>query len=170
MKAKSIVRVLLLVFVAASLVFLIFKETGDKSAPSESTELASQQKEQQETSSKTAGVDNVVIVYYFHGDTRCKTCRTIEAYTKEAIEKGFSEELASGRLLWRIVNVEESDNEHFIDDYELSTRTVVLSNIDKEQEMRWTKLERVWQLVKNKEEFVDYIVENTNKYLAGHDG
>jgi hypothetical protein len=170
MKAKSIVTVLLLAFVVASLAFLIFKGTGDKSASSESAEPASQQIAQQKGSSKNVGVDNVVIVYYFHGDTRCNTCRKIEAYTKEAIEKGFAKELESGRLVWKTVNVEEGDNEHFIDDYELSTRTVVLSNIDKEEEMRWTKLERVWQLVKNKEEFVDYIIENTNKYLAGQDG
>ena len=27
------------------------------------------------------------IVYYFHGNQRCKTCKIIEAYTREAVSK-----------------------------------------------------------------------------------
>jgi len=34
-----------------------------------------------------------VVAYYFHTNTRCDTCRKIEAYSHEAIEEGFKTEL-----------------------------------------------------------------------------
>lgn len=170
MKPKAAVTVLLLAFVVASVGFLILEQKGDKSAPLESSGRSSQGKLNHTKSARSSGSDRRVVVYYFHGDTRCNTCRTIESYTKEAINTDYSKELESGRLEWRVVNVEDAGNEHFIDDYELSTRTVVLSELSNGQEVRWTKLERVWQLVRNKEEFVAYINENTGKYLAGRDG
>ncbi len=170
MKPKAAVTVLLLVFVVASVGFLIFEEKWDKSVPLESSGESSQVKLKHTKSARSSGADRRVVVYYFHGDMRCNTCRTIESYTKEAINTGFAEELESGRLEWRVVNVEDAGNEHFIDDYELSTRTVVLSELSNGQEVRWTKLEKVWQLVKNKDEFIDYINENTGTYLAGRDG
>ncbi|MFH1754318.1 MAG: nitrophenyl compound nitroreductase subunit ArsF family protein [Candidatus Latescibacterota bacterium] len=170
MKVKRIVTLLLLVFVAASVAFLIAKETGNQQSPGETAQLSGGKQALDPSAIDAAGVDRKVIVYYFHGDTRCNTCRTIESYTEEAIRTGFEDELASGRLVWKVVNVERDANEHFIDDYELSTRTVVLSDVDREQEVRWTRLEQVWQLVKDKEEFMDYIIKNTNEYLAGQDG
>ncbi len=94
----------------------------------------------------------------------------IEAYTEETIKSNYPQELESGRLEWKTVNVDEPVNKHFVRDYQLSTRTVVLVDVNPGKKERWTKLERVWQLVRNKEAFVDYILENTNTYLADHDG
>ena len=36
------------------------------------------------------------VAYYFHGNFRCATCRKLEAYSEEAITKGFVDQLASG--------------------------------------------------------------------------
>ena len=33
------------------------------------------------------------VAYYFHGNMRCATCRKLEAYSEEAITKGFAEDL-----------------------------------------------------------------------------
>ena len=50
------------------------------------------------TGEASQNTDGHVIAYYLHGNFRCITCRTIEAYAEEAITKGFADELASGRL------------------------------------------------------------------------
>ena len=39
-----------------------------------------------------------IIVYYFHRNKRCKTCKNIESYTHEAVQKGFAGELADGSV------------------------------------------------------------------------
>jgi len=170
MKIKTIVTGLLLIFVAASIVFLVVNESGSGNVLDEVVEPSKGETAVTEDVITTGSDGRKVIVYYFHGNKRCNTCRTIEAWTEAAIQISFSKELDTGRLEWKIVNVDEPENSHFVEDYELTTRTVVLVDVNQGQEERWKRLDRVWQLVKNKEEFVDYIIENTNTYLAAKDG
>jgi hypothetical protein len=170
MKGKIIITALLLVFVAVSVVYLIVKERGTQPAFVDTAENPSPVRASEKDALNNTADDRTVIVYYFHGNKRCNTCRTIEAYTEAAVNLGFPEELHSGRLVWKAVNVDDPENEHFVQDYKLTTRTVVLVDVDRGNQRRWTKLERVWQLVRDKEAFFEYITENTNAYLAAHDG
>ncbi len=165
MKGKTVVTAVLLAFVAISIVYLVINETRPRRTPVAAADLS----EDGRAAGTEAG-DSKLIVYYFHGTKRCNTCRTIEAYTEEAVKSGFPQQLASGRIEWRPVNIDESENGHFVEDYELTTRTVVLVDVEQGREERWTKLERVWDLVGDKAAFVDYITKNTGEYLAGHDG
>jgi hypothetical protein len=110
-------------------------------------------------------LDVEVVAYYFHGNFRCKTCRTIEAYSEEAIRSGFPDELASGRLAWRVVNVDEPENKHFVEDFELVTKSVVLTEYEDGEVTRWKNLKQVWQLVRDKAQFLDYVHSSTRKFL-----
>jgi len=165
MKAKTVVTAVLLAFVAVSVVYLVVKEARTGAVG----DGASGQSAGGQTVGTTSA-DSKVVVYYFHGNKRCNTCRTIEAYTAEAVTTGFESHIESGRVEWRPVNIDEPENEHFVEDYELTTRTVVLVDIVEGRETRWTKLERVWDLTGDKDAFVEYIAENTEAYLAGRDG
>ncbi len=106
-----------------------------------------------------------LVAYYFHGNFRCKTCRTIEAYSQEAITQGFPEEIASGRMAWRVVNTEESGNEHFEKDFQLTTKSLVLVEYDGTEVVRFLNLTKVWQLVGDKDTFLDYVRESTRRFL-----
>ena len=116
----------------------------------------------------TAGVEAAgkVVAYYFHGNARCATCRKIEAYSEEAITGGFDSELGDGRLEWRAVNVDESENKHFVRDFELVTKSVVLVEYSDGEVVRWENLKDVWQLVRNKDRFVDYVQTETREFLG----
>lgn len=59
------------------------------------------------------------------------------------------------------VNVEEPENEHFVKDYQLTTRSVVLSLQNKGKEIRWKRLDEVWNLVKDKPTFMQFIHQET---------
>jgi hypothetical protein len=107
-----------------------------------------------------------IVAYYFHGNMRCKTCRAIEAYSEEAIKTGFAEELESGRLIWRAVNTDEAENKHFIEDFELATKSVVLAEYRNGELGRWQNLNQVWQLVRDKARFVDYVRNETRKFIG----
>jgi hypothetical protein len=95
-----------------------------------------------------------VVVYYFHGAVRCKTCRTIEDYTREALDDGFSQDLKSGRVLFQLVNVDDPKHEHFVQDYQLTARSVVLSRVENGRETSWRRLDWVWELVKDHDSFL----------------
>ena len=107
-----------------------------------------------------------VVAMYFHGNVRCATCRKIETYADEAIAQGFVEELESGRLAWRVVNIEEPGNKHFIQDFQLVTRSVVLVEYRDGKIVRWENLDKVWQLVRNKEQFFGYVEDETREFLG----
>jgi hypothetical protein len=106
-----------------------------------------------------------VVAYYFHGTTRCATCRKIEAYSHEAVRAGFGEALKAGKLEWRTMNVEEPANRHFIKDYQLYTRSVVLASFQGDKQLRWKNLDQVWVLVGDKGQFTRYVQNEVKTFL-----
>lgn len=107
-----------------------------------------------------------VIAYYFHTNTRCSTCRTIEAYSHKAIEQGFPEELKNGTLELRVVNYERPENRHFIQDYKLVTKSLILVNLIDGKQTEWTNLKLVWQLYKKEDAFLNYVRQEVRRYLS----
>jgi hypothetical protein len=106
-----------------------------------------------------------VVAYYFHGNVRCMTCRTIERLANETITADFPDELESGELTWRALNVDESANEHFVKDFNLVTRSLVLVSYRDGKVVRFQNLDKVWQLVRDEEAFSQYVRESTRSFL-----
>jgi hypothetical protein len=107
-----------------------------------------------------------VIAYYFHTTQRCASCRAIEAYSREAIEIAFAEELEAGRIVWTPVNIDVKGNEHFVKDYALYTKSLVLVDEKRGKPARWKHLEKVWQYLGDKPKFLRYVQDETRAYLA----
>jgi len=106
-----------------------------------------------------------VAVYYFHGNFRCANCRNLEQYSKEAIEKHFKDELVSGKVVFKVINVEEKGNEHFVNDYQLYTKSLVISLVKTGKEVKSKNLAKIWEYLKNKPKFYQYIKEEIDTYL-----
>jgi hypothetical protein len=98
-----------------------------------------------------------VAAYYFHGSFRCPTCHKLEQYSREAIENNFKDEIASGKLEYRTVNVEDKGNEHYANDYRLYTKSLILSLVKDGKEVKWINLDKIWEYVRDKEKFIDYV-------------
>ncbi|MCP4219734.1 MAG: hypothetical protein GY765_34190 [bacterium] len=105
-------------------------------------------------------------VYYFHTTHRCDTCRKIEKYTAEAIKKHFADELGNGKLVFSPVNIDEDANKHFVADYKIYTKHVIVSKVSKGKELKWKNLDRIWELVGGEAEFKTYIVKETRSILT----
>ncbi len=110
---------------------------------------------------------NKTVVYYFHGNQRCTTCKKIEALTKKTLEEGFAAQLKDGSMEVRVVNVDQAENEHFVTDYELAVRSVVLSRLEGGKETNWRRLDKVWQLVHDEAAFAAYLREEISLLLKG---
>jgi len=106
-----------------------------------------------------------MIAYYFHGDARCPTCHKLERYSKEAIENNFKDEIASGKLVFKEVNVDQKGNEHFVDDYQLYTKSLVLSLTKDGREIRSKNLPKIWEYAGNKQQFFDYVTGEISDFL-----
>jgi small redox-active disulfide protein 2 len=143
---KKILRIALLLLVAASVIFVIAREmkpAGGSCCPGGATPAIPA------TPPAAAGT---LVVYYFHGTQRCFTCNKIESLTRSAIESKYAAELASGSLVFKSVNVDEPANEHFIQDFQLSTRSVVM-----QKDGKYERFDAVWTLVGQPEKFIAYI-------------
>lgn len=106
-----------------------------------------------------------VIAYYFHGSVRCYTCNMMEKYSKEAIGTNFKDDLASGKLEFKAVNVENRGNEHFVDDYKLYTKSLILSLVKDGKEVKSKNLDKIWQLTRNKQKFIEYVTAEVNALM-----
>ena len=106
-----------------------------------------------------------VIAYYFHGTFRCATRQTIEKYSKEAIDHYFANELKNGKLEFKSLNVEEAENRHYIQDYQLFSKALVISLIKNGKEKSWKNLVDVWTHVRDKDKFFQYVKDEVEKFL-----
>lgn len=153
MSAKNLVAAVLLTFVVASVALLVGREmresTADDTAPA-----------------AEPLPDNGLVVYYFHGDTRCPTCRNIQNYSHEAVQDAFADELAGNKLLWKVVNYEQPENSHMVTEYEIVSPTVVLVRMANGEVADWRNLMRVWELVGDRDTFTEYIQEETLSMLG----
>jgi len=111
--------------------------------------------------------NSAIIVYYFHGTVRCPSCTLLEELIRETVEIGFSQELENGRITMQVINVDEQDHEHFVDDYSLSTQSIVLSQIENGKEMRWKNLDQIWTLLEDQGQLWEYLQNEITKFLKG---
>jgi hypothetical protein len=167
MNAKFLVKTALLIFVLGSVTFLVFKETrqwatpGPVAAQDQGPEVEAPAPAQTATKAQSGKV----VAYYFHTTYRCPTCRRIEAYSRETIETGFAKEIAEGRLEFRLVNIEQPENRHFVQDYELFTKSLVLVRMNEGKQVEWTNLAAVWEYNGDKPLFLTYVQGEILKYL-----
>jgi hypothetical protein len=109
--------------------------------------------------------DTKVIAYYFHVTVRCVTCRTIESYSREVVEQKFGADIAKGRLEFKLVNLQLPENKHFVKDYQLFTKSLVLVRFDKGRQAEYRVLNNTWELVGDKSAMQAYVEREVRDYL-----
>ncbi len=107
-----------------------------------------------------------VQVYYFYNDFRCVSCLRIENYTKEALDENFGKEIGSGKIVFKTINVDKNENKHFIKDYQLYTKSVIVSLVRDGKETKYENLQNVWKYLGDKNKFSEYIKDKLDKYLG----
>lgn len=156
MKLKKAISVALLLFVFGSLAYMVFREIGRGAGESPSP-------------ATTGGIDGVepkVVVYFFYGDVSCSTCEKLEAYAFEALETHFPDELKSGVLAWRRLNMDAPEHEHYLTEFGLYSKSVVLAGFEKGEQVRFKNLEDIWDLVYDKPAYLEYIRDNARDFLG----
>ena len=163
---KKIVAVLLLLFVGVGIAYLIFQETHKNELTAEAVragEDVNGDKADNDPAKHDADVD---IVYYFMTTQRCPSCMKIEAYSYEAVAENFKDRLTTKKLVWKMVNLDEPQHNHFIKDYDLFTKSVVLVKIRNGSPVSWKNLDKVWTLLGDKNEFITYVTEEVESFLG----
>lgn len=156
---RHVVTALLLAFVAVTAGTLAVKETRHARA------VAAAEAARTSAAALTAELPATVVVTYFHANVRCASCLKIEDLASTAVTTQFAVPLAEKRLVWRLVNVDVPENNHFVRDYGLYTKSVVVSEV-KRGKVRWKNLDQVWKLLNDPEGFQSYVEREVRDYLG----
>jgi hypothetical protein len=138
-------------FIGILLALVVFAQNSGKSgrtaasAPTTTTKTADQAQQSK------------IIAYYFHGTVRCVTCRKIESLSHDVVASDFSGPLKTGQLEWQVVNVELPENQHFVRDYQLVTKSLVLVKYQDGKQVGYKNLQKIWTYINNQQAFRDYV-------------
>lgn len=172
---KNIITVVLLLFVAASVVYLVMGDSSTTPAVSGRADAARIDSDGNSVAAEDSTRDSasavvppapMVVVYYFHGTMRCSTCLKMEQYAREAIAEAFAAELEAGRVRWQAVNYDESANEHFVKEYDLVASALVIVSPGVDEQLVSRNLERIWDLVGDEDAFKGYVVDEVATMLG----
>jgi hypothetical protein len=157
MSAKVTLRWALLAIIFISLGIHTWKKSADQEAGAA-------------IDAPTPGIEAAaVVVTYFTTDVRCDSCRTIEALSRRCVEEEFPDQLASGEVVFRVVNTDRDEHEHFVEHYDLTNKTVIVSSQVEGKESSWTDRQDVWLLLDEPDAFIAYVREPVQQYLANGD-
>jgi hypothetical protein len=154
MKKNTLIRIVLLGFVAAAIVTIFVRSRGSSSSPAPA-----------KSATAPAPEGSSFVAYYFHGTRRCVTCKAIQAQAQEAITTRLAEELRKGRLRWEAVNLEEMGNDHYASAYDVTGSTLVIAEVKGGRPVRFAKLEQTWELVRNKPAFLTYVADEVAAFM-----
>lgn len=122
-----------------------------------------EKKNKQDSTQKIKEDTQRILAYYFHPTARCVTCRNIEAYSIEAINEW--EESSGIKEAWKELNIEDSINEHYVNEYNLEFSSLVIARFTEGRKDKWKNLADTWKLVNDKESFKKYIKFELNQFI-----
>jgi hypothetical protein len=109
---------------------------------------------------------DALFVYYFHGNTRCPTCREIESQAHDAVLADFSAELNSGQVVWKTLNYEQQTNADLAKKFDIMAPIVILAKMQAGEIVQWKSLDEVWGLVGDKPAYAAFMREQIHKMLG----
>jgi hypothetical protein len=65
------------------------------------------------------------------------------------------------------VNTDLSENKHYLQDYQLYTKSLVLISVKANKTLKWKNLDKVWRHLNNQNDFYNYVQTETKKFLEG---
>jgi hypothetical protein len=108
------------------------------------------------TLAPSPGSANYVELVYFHRSQRCRSCQYAGDMTQYTVENYFSDELADGRLVFKVLNVQDPANGPTIEKYGAYGSCLFMDVlVDGEDHVQ--QIADIWYHVGNDEEFIGVV-------------
>ena len=108
------------------------------------------------TSDVPSGPADRVEVIYFHRTQRCSTCLYAEAGIRYTVETYFTDELASGKVTFEVINVQDKENATVVEKYGASYLTLFINTV-RDGTDHIEEVTDIWLLLGNDEAFVGVV-------------
>lgn len=117
-------------------------------------------------STNSSGPADRVDVVYFHRTVRCYSCQYAEAGTNYTVETYFADEMASGKLTFQSVDVQDEANADIIEKYGAYGSQLFINTV-KDGTDHIEQVTDIWYVLGNDEAFVEVVKNKIEKSLNG---
>jgi len=153
MKTKHIISTGLLLFAAGSVVYMFTQQQRPGNAEPVELEPAI-----------AAAMQDGIVMYYFSQGKECSTCDKLESYSHETLHTYFKDDIEAQSMAWRKVDLDDPEHEHFVTDFDLFSKSIVLVEYRDGEQIRWNNLTEIWDRVFEKKGFLEYIRAETQGF------
>jgi len=165
MNKKIIFAVLSTILVLIGLVVWDSKKASVKTQVLE--ERGSNQSVSQNSSSPNPSPEpaDKIVVVHFHGTHQCWSCITVGEYALKTIKEKFPEEYASGKIVYKDINGELKENQEIVAKYHTRGSSLFINAV-RNGEDNISEDVKVWRLVNNEAQFIDYFEDRLRSLLG----
>jgi hypothetical protein len=119
-------------------------------------------------SDNSTGPADRVDVVYFHRTQRCYTCRYAEEGTRYALETHFADELASGKVTFQVINVDDKEaNADILEKYNDPSYLTLCINAVRDGTDHIEVVTDIWLVIGDDDAFVEIVKSKIEKSLNG---
>lgn len=131
------------------------------------SEPASRASTQAVPAAQSAGGANAVEVVYFHRAQRCVGCLQAEAAIRKTIESYFRDDLASGNLVFKVLNLQDDSNAASVKKYGAHTSSLFISGSVENGRAQIEEVTGIWLLLGNDDAFAGLLRGEIDRRLRG---
>jgi len=106
-----------------------------------------------------------VEVFLFHRTQRCTTCIAIGKLSSQTVEERFGSEVLSGKVVFREVNIDESQNKDLAEKFQAGGSSLFVNAIREGNDNIEEDLE-VWRLTGDEAAFKTHLARKINSLLG----
>jgi len=119
---------------------------------------------------KTKVPAEYVWVIYFHQVPVCETCQLMTNLIYETLSERFADEVQGKQLVLRYRNFESEQNAALVKKLGIKSPSLVVSQIKSGKMVKAKLPGKIWTLVAEKEEFIDYTAREIQAYFPECEG
>jgi len=117
-------------------------------------------------SNNSSGPADRVDVVYFHRTQQCYSCRYAEEGIRYTLETYFKDELASGKVTFQSIDVQDEANADIVNKYSAYTSSLFINTI-KDGSDHIEQVTDIWLVIGDDEAFVEVVKSEVEKSLSG---
>jgi len=121
----------------------------------------------QPNSNNSSGPADRVDVVYFHRTQRCHTCLYAENMTLYTLETYFADELASGKVTFQSINVQDKANADIVKKYNNASYLTLCINTVRGGTDHIEEITDIWTVIDNDKAFVEIVKNKVEQSLTG---
>lgn len=108
----------------------------------------------------------LIELYHFHGNQQCYSCKKLGEMAEEVVKTNYPKELASGKLIFDHVNVQDPTNADLVEQFEVSSSSLMMGVHTKDTFAK-ADIIQVWYCINDKEKFEIVLRDILDPLLLG---